>query len=102
MSECKDCGRSEGKCDRDQQPFTEQDNPVSPNHYQFPGGTEVVDISQHLSSLGGQIVQYVARSTRLDGHNKGKTVDARLQDLEKASTMIFWEINRLEQERGAQ
>lgn len=67
-------------------------DPVSPNHYQFPGGHEVRYISAHLTSFGGQAVQYVARSTRLDGCNKGEAVE----DLKKSIRMIEWEIERLE------
>lgn len=66
-------------------------NPVSPNHYQFPGGIEVRQISAHLTSFGGQTLQYVARATRLDGKNKGNVVE----DLEKAKTLIDWEITRV-------
>lgn len=67
-------------------------NAVSPNVYKFPKA-EVRDISAHLTSYGGQVVQYVARSTRLDGIFK----DDRVQDLEKAKLMIQWEIDRLQE-----
>lgn len=70
----------------------EFDNPVDPDHYKFPGGIEVRQISAHLTSFGGQAVQYVARSTRLDGKNKGD----RVENLKKAQRMIDWEIERLE------
>lgn len=69
-----------------------EENPTSPNVYKFPNA-EVRDISAHLSSYGGQVVQYVARSTRLDGVFK----DDRVQDLEKAKLMIQWEIDRLKE-----
>lgn len=62
-------------------------------YYQF-GKVQVKDISQHLTSLGGQALQYVARSTRLDGNNKGEQV----KDLKKAIDLIRWEIERLEKE----
>lgn len=62
-------------------------------YYQF-GDVQVKDISQHLTSLGGQALQYVARSTRLDGNNKGEQV----KDLKKAIDLIRWEIERLETE----
>lgn len=61
-------------------------------YYQFPGGVEVRDISAHLTSFGGQALQYLARSCRLDGGNKGEQV----QDLKKARDLITWEIERLE------
>lgn len=64
---------------------------ISPNYYQFPGGHEVRHISAHLTSYGGQAVQYVARSTRLDGNNKGD----RVENLRKAVKLIEWEIERL-------
>lgn len=70
----------------------ETNNPTSPNVYKFPKA-EVRDISAHLTSYGGQVVQYVARSTRLDGIFK----DDRVQDLEKAKLMIQWEIERLQE-----
>lgn len=63
-----------------------------PAYYIFPHGVEVRDISQHLTSFGGQAVQYIARSTRLDGKNKGD----RLGDLRKALDFVQWEIERLE------
>lgn len=66
-------------------------DPVSPDHYKFPGGAEVIDISEHLTSNGGQVVQYVARATRLDGHIKGEA----LEDLKKASFFLQREIDRL-------
>ena len=65
---------------------------ISPSVYQFPSGVEVRDISAHLSSFGGQAVQYVCRSTRLDGVVKGLPV----QDLKKAIQLLEWEIERLE------
>lgn len=69
-------------------------DPVSPDHYKFPGGAEVIDISEHLTSNGGQVVQYVARATRLDGHIKGNA----LEDLRKASFFLSREIERLERD----
>lgn len=72
-------------------PFPRSDN-VNPNHYKFPGGAEVKDISGHLTSFGGQALQYIARATRLDGNNKGEAVE----DLKKALRFVQWEIERLE------
>lgn len=65
------------------------------NYYAFPGGVEVKDISAHLTSFGGQALQYVARATRLDGKNKGEQV----KDLMKAIDFIQWEIERLKNEQ---
>jgi hypothetical protein len=65
---------------------------VNPSHYDFPGGVQVKDISAHLTSFGGQALQYIARSTRLDGMNTGEQVT----DLQKAIRLIEWEIERLE------
>lgn len=65
---------------------------VNPSHYAFPGGVQVKDISAHLTSFGGQALQYIARSTRLDGKNKGE----QITDLQKAVKLIGWEIERLQ------
>lgn len=65
---------------------------IAPEHYAFPGGVRVHQISTHLTSCGGQAVQYVARSTRLDGNNKGNPVE----NLRKAIKFLEWEIERLE------
>lgn len=66
--------------------------PVDPDHYKFPGGAEVRRISEWLTCNIGQAVQYLARSSRIDGNNKG---DAR-EDLEKARRFIDFELERLE------
>ncbi len=67
---------------------------VNPSHYDFPGGVQVKDISAHLTSFGGQALQYIARSTRLDGMNKGEQVT----DLQKAIKLIEWEIERVKEQ----
>lgn len=64
---------------------------VEPSYYDFPQGIEVRHISAHLTSFGGQALQYVARATRLDGRNKGNPIE----DLTKALDFIQWEIDRL-------
>lgn len=69
-----------------------ENNQLSPNVYQFPNGVEVKDISAHLTSFGGQAVQYIARATRLDGVVKGLPV----QDLYKAIELLKWEAERME------
>lgn len=75
-----------------EEPAEEENNQLSPNVYQFPNGVEVKDISAHLTSFGGQAVQYIARATRLDGVVKGLPV----QDLYKAIELLKWEAERLE------
>ena len=62
-----------------------------PDYYQFPGGVQVIDISRHLTSNAGQAVQYLARSSRIDGVNK----DDPVRDLMKARDMIDDELARL-------
>lgn len=64
---------------------------IDPGYYQFPGGHEVRHISAHLTGFGSQALQYVARSTRLDGKNKGDTVE----NLQKAVRFLEWEIERI-------
>lgn len=64
---------------------------INPNHYQFSNGVQVIDITENLNSNGGQAVQYIARSTRLDGVNKGSQVE----DLEKAIWFCRREVERL-------
>jgi len=65
---------------------------INPDHYKFPGGAEVIDISEHLSANGAQVVQYVARATRQDGKVKGDV----LEDLRKAQWFLAREIRRIE------
>lgn len=54
-----------------------------PNYYMLPNGAETIHITQWLSGAGAQAVQYIVRSTRIDGVVKGKPVE----DINKA---IFW------------
>lgn len=68
------------------------DPEVNPNHYKFPGGAEVRHISQWLTANSAQALQYIARSSRIDGDNKGDTV----ADLNKAIRFLEFEIDRLE------
>ena len=65
---------------------------TNPNHYIFPGGAEVRGISQWLTANSAQALQYIARSSRIDGQNKGDT----LTDPKKAITFLEFEIERLE------
>ena len=74
--------------------MTERD-PINPSYYQgFSNAAQVIDISEHLTSNGGQALQYVARSCRLDGNNKGGVVE----NLEKAKWFIDREIKRVKGE----
>lgn len=74
-----------------------QYKPQVPAYYKFPHGTQVIEISRYLTSNAGQAVQYIARSSRLDGNNKGD----RVGDLRKAVNMMLDEIERLEAEKDA-
>lgn len=65
------------------------------NYYRFPNNVQVTDISSHLTGNGAQALQYIARSTRLDGKNKGD----RIKDLEKAKDFINFEIARILQQQ---
>jgi hypothetical protein len=68
-----------------------RDSAVEPNFYKFPSGAEVKHISGYLTAFSAQALQYIARSSRIDGKNKGNTVE----DLEKAITFLRFEIERL-------
>lgn len=59
----------------------------SPGHYSFPGGVEVIDITQHLVFLRGAAVKYICRAGR-----KGD----ELEDLRKARECVDREIARVE------
>lgn len=63
---------------------------TTPAYYQFPGGLQPLHLSRHLTSNAGQAVQYLARSSRLDGVSKGQDED----DLNKALDFIRDEIDR--------
>ena len=70
-------------------------DPINPDHYKFPSGVQVIDISEWLTGNGAQVVQYVARATRVDGVVKGNPVE----DLRKAAVLLGREIERLEAQR---
>lgn len=57
-----------------------EDDAVSPMHYQFPGGIQVIDITKHLGFLEGNIIKYVARA--------GRKTDDKLTDLLKAQKYL--------------
>ena len=64
---------------------------INPDHYKFSNGVEAIDITENLTSNGGQAVGYIVRSTRIDGRIKGDPIE----DLEKANWFITREIERL-------
>lgn len=68
-------------------PFVEElkalHDPISPNHYDYPGGVQVIDLTRHMDFLLGNVVKYVARAGR-----KGN----RLEDLQKAAQYLAWAI----------
>ena len=43
---------------------------TSPAHYQFPDGVQVIDITQHLDFLLGNVVKYAARAGKKAGESK--------------------------------
>ncbi|WP_280350409.1 hypothetical protein [Nocardia abscessus] len=66
---------------------------INPDYYKsgWSNGVELIDITENLTGNGAQAVQYVARSTRLDGVTK----DDPIEDLTKAIWFIEREIQRL-------
>jgi hypothetical protein len=56
-----------------------------PQHYQMPGGIEVIDVAGHMSFSLGNVIKYVCRADL-----KGKDIE----DLEKAAWYLQWEIER--------
>lgn len=64
---------------------------VAPNHYQFPNGVQVKDITQYLNFFRGSAVKYIVRAGRKDP-------TTLLQDLRKGAECLRLEIERLENE----
>lgn len=64
------------------------------DYYKF-GDVQVWDISRHLTGNAAQAVQYISRSSRLDGNNKHADLAKRIEDLDKARDMLLDEIYRL-------
>lgn len=56
---------------------------ISPAHYRYPNGAEVIDITRHMDFLTGNAVKYLTRAGR-----KGD----RLTDLQKALKYVQWAI----------
>lgn len=65
-------------------PLSDTYDPISPRHYQFSNGVEVIDITEHLPFLEGNIVKYAARLGKKPGNDA-------LQEAKK----IQWYANRL-------
>lgn len=69
----------------------------SPDHYGFPGGVEVIDLTRHMDFLLGNVVKYVCRAGRKEGVSG-------LEDLLKAERYLGWallrEMERSELEQG--
>lgn len=57
---------------------------VDPDHYKFPGGAEVIDLTRHLPFCEGNVVKYVARA--------GRKTENRVEDLLKAQQYLQWAI----------
>lgn len=77
--------------------MTMSEDPVNPEHYRaFSNGAETIDISEHLTSNGGQAMQYIVRATRIpEDLRKGETEYHWLEDLNKAKWFIDREIERI-------
>jgi hypothetical protein len=63
--------------------MTIHDSVSHPNYYVLPNGAEVIDITQWLNAAGSQSVQFIVRSTRIDGVVK----ENQLEDIRKA---VYW------------
>ena len=72
----------------------DQQTPIEPPHYDFPGGVRVIDLAEHLNFCRGNVVKYIARAGRKDSARE-------LEDLRKAAWYLDREIRRLERERRA-
>jgi len=74
---------------------TKKPDAINPNYYILPNGRELQELSGWLTSNGGQAVQYVFRSSRIDGIFKQDTTEGRIEDLDKAIKDCEMEIARL-------
>ncbi|AEV52183.1 hypothetical protein RoPhRER2_gp37 [Rhodococcus phage RER2] len=64
---------------------------INPDVYQgFSNGAQMIDITENLNGNGAQAVQYIGRSTRLDGVVKGDPIE----DLTKAKWFVERELQR--------
>jgi hypothetical protein len=67
--------------------LVDEPSETDPDHYKFPGGAEVIDITRHMDFLTGNAVKYLTRAGR-----KGD----RLTDLKKALRYVEWAIEDTE------
>lgn len=75
--------------------MTDHDPVKAPRYYLFPGDVQLRQITSHLTGNSAQAVQYIVRSSRLDGENKGIFTTDLIEDLEKAQEFVAEEIRRL-------
>ena len=69
-------------------------DPVNhPAHYTAYNGLEVIDLTEQMNFNRGNAVKYIARAGKKD-----LTLDAEIQDLEKARWYIDREIQRLKRD----
>ncbi len=69
------------------------DNVNHPQHYQYEG-VEVIQLTEQLSFLRGNVVKYVCRAGR-------KTSSTELEDLHKAAWYLQREIERVSKNSGS-
>lgn len=62
---------------------------INPDHYKLKGGIQVIQLTEQLDFLRGNVVKYVARAGK-------KGTDAELQDLKKAEWYLARAIANLE------
>ena len=63
-------------------------NPISPDHYQFNNGVEVIDLTEQMNFNLGNVIKYAARA--------GRKTDSPVEDLKKAQWYLNRELYRLE------
>lgn len=63
---------------------------INPSHYTSYKGIEVIQLTEQLNFCRGNVVKYVARAGL-----KGLSLDAEIQDLEKAKWYLEREIARV-------
>ncbi|MGO1852749.1 MAG: DUF3310 domain-containing protein [Microbacteriaceae bacterium] len=66
-------------------------NAISPSHYQFRHGAQLIDLTEQQRFNPGNATKCISRSCRLDDQNKGQ----RLEDLRKAVWYLTREQRRL-------
>lgn len=75
------------------EPINEDDVVEHPSHYVFPNGAEVIEITENLGFLEGNVVKYAARAGR-------KVGAAAIIDMRKAVWYGQRAIAKLERESG--